>query len=399
MPRKQKARKSHHGCFECKRRSVKCNEKRPQCSHCENRQAICHYAASGPWLWAETGAGHAMATAMPEATISSESATASHYAKQPGGQHASHGTATPMNEFNIPHLRLLLSWTTSTCHSISRNHADAGVWERIIPKRALSCPYILHGIFTVSALHLALSDECDGIEQQALIEDAGHHQSGAIKMFTNPSDVAGPSEHLESFALSSLLIISAFAFPLVISRRSQAKSNPLDELVGVFMLIRKMINFSTPIMDGVKKSELSGLFLLEDVESSPSESSQRAIASLHELLSTVCSPSHENYEVFTRTIDRLEKLFSQLDSKYETISGSFNWVCDVPAAYIDLLQEHDPLALVILAHYCVVLHQLRKRWWISSWGRLVLDAVVETLSPTWSSSVAYAIHAIDTPVY
>jgi hypothetical protein len=115
------------------------------------------------------------------------------------------------------------------------------VWQRVIPQRALSCPYLLHGIFAVSALHLALSSDCPEKEQQVLIEDAEHHQSEAIRMFTEIGDQLGPSENVESFALSSLLIGSAFAFPLAVATRCRTRASPLDELIGVFMLIRKMI--------------------------------------------------------------------------------------------------------------------------------------------------------------
>jgi hypothetical protein len=258
----------------------------------------------------------------------------------------------------------------------------------------LSCPYLLHGIFAVSALHLALSSDCPEKEQQVLIEDAEHHQSEAIRMFTEIGDQLGPSENVESFALSSLLIGSAFAFPLAVATRCRTRASPLDELIGVFMLIRKMINFSTPLIDGVQKSELGGLFMVEEVQTSLSNSSQLAITALHEMLNAAYPPRHENNQVFTDAIDRLEQLLSKLDGAVEMVSRSFIWVCEVPAAFIDLLRGHNPLALIILAHYCVVLHQLRKRWWISSWGERVLDVIVRTLSPAWKPSVAWALHAV-----
>ncbi|KOC14658.1 hypothetical protein AFLA70_74g003281 [Aspergillus flavus AF70] len=40
MTASRRKSKSRHGCFQCKRRSIKCDEKRPQCSNCENRRDI-----------------------------------------------------------------------------------------------------------------------------------------------------------------------------------------------------------------------------------------------------------------------------------------------------------------------------------------------------------------------
>ncbi|KAJ6016385.1 hypothetical protein N7540_010976 [Penicillium herquei] len=199
------------------------------------------------------------------------------------------------------------------------------------------------------------------------------------------------SQHLETFALSSLLIGSAFAFPRAIARSSQAESSSLSELIEIFMLIRKMMNFSTPTIDAVKQSELRDLFLVEEIRSNVSESSRIAIAALHELQNASCSQVNEHYHTFTSTIDCLEKLLGQLDSEGEMISRSFAWVCEVPAEYISLLQKHDPLALVILAHYCVVLYRLRQRWWISSWGELVIQSILKFLSPAWKLSMAWAL--------
>ncbi|BCS27251.1 Zn(II)2Cys6 transcription factor domain-containing protein [Aspergillus puulaauensis] len=144
MPAKRKTGKSHHGCSECKRRSVKCDEKRPQCSSCENRRTACHYATSGPFFWVNNDNNHGSST--PEKPPQ----------EQEINQTITQGP-TPSSQFNIPHLRLLLNWATSTCHSIARAHADAKVWQDVIPQQALTCPYLLHGIFAVSALHMALS--------------------------------------------------------------------------------------------------------------------------------------------------------------------------------------------------------------------------------------------------
>ncbi|PYI01445.1 hypothetical protein BO78DRAFT_267512, partial [Aspergillus sclerotiicarbonarius CBS 121057] len=387
MSDKRRTPKSRHGCSQCKRRSVKCDEKRPQCSNCEKRQVHCHYATPGPWLWAQPGSCHDSTTATPEATMSQEQGVPSQRGNQIATQYTSHRAPSSASEFNTQHLILLLNWSTSTCHSIARNDADSPVWQSVVPRRALSCPLLLHGLFAVSALHLALSSHCHGNEQQALVEDAQCHQSEAIKMFTEITDSWGPSEHRASFALSSLLIGSAFAFPLAVARQPQTKASPLDELIEVFMLIRRMMNFSTPTIDAIQNSDLAGLLFVEDVQLSPSESSQLAIEALHKLLNATCLPGLGNCQVLADAINCLEELLGQLDSAVEMVSRSFIWVCEVPAAFLDLLQEYNPLALVILAHYCVVLHQLRKRWWISSWGKRVLDVIVKTLGPAWQSAV------------
>ncbi|KAE8358725.1 hypothetical protein BDV27DRAFT_169218 [Aspergillus caelatus] len=373
--------KSRHGCFQCKRRSVKCDEKRPQCSNCENRRDICRYATPGPWLWTNNGTSGGATAAEPERILLERDGALEFHPSPPETLRAGHEASTSMSQFNIPHLRLLLNWTTSTCHTISRNHADSRVWQTVIPEKALSCPHLMHGIFAVSALHLAITSECHDNERQILVEAAEQHQSEAIKMFTKIGVYVEPPDPNVSFALSSLLIGFAFGFPLAMTSQHQTKANSLDELVEIFMLSRKMIKFATPSMDKVHTSEIGGLLLVEEVQSSLSSSSRVVINALHELLNTVYSPTHELYQVFADTIACLEKLYMELDGTGDIVSRAFMWICDVPETFI-------------LTHYCVVLHRLRKCWWVASWGERVMNVIVTTLSPEWKPSVAWALDTV-----
>ncbi|KAL3446098.1 hypothetical protein BJX65DRAFT_309337 [Aspergillus insuetus] len=326
---------------------------------------------------------------------------------------------SPFDPFNTHHLRLLLNWTTSTSHSISRTPADGPVWQRTIPERALSCPYLLHGIFTVSALHLALSTNCQGSEKRTLIEAASHHQSAAIAMFTR-EDADLAALRLEGFALSALLIGAAFAFPLAVAAPSRPPPPPgtgaaaaaaagtaapsaVDELVEVFLLSRKMITYLGPAMHGLQRSELSAFFLLDDVDgvSNLSRSSRGSIDALWGLIEETypatadragANHHHNNHRaIYTETITHLATLLGKLDGGGEMVSNSFNWINEVPDGYIELLRVHEPLALVILAHFCVVLYWLRERWWVARWGERVLQEIVGVLGPRWKGRVSWVI--------
>ncbi|OGM47156.1 NADH-ubiquinone oxidoreductase subunit B [Aspergillus bombycis] len=375
----------------------KCDEKRPQCSNCDNRRDICRYATPGPWLWTNNATSDGSTAAQPEGMMGSREGALHGHPSPTDDPRIGPEVSPPMSEFNIPHLRLLLNWTTSTCHTLSRNDADSRVWQTVIPEQALSCCHLMHGIFAVSALHLAITSECHGSERQTLVEAAEQHQSEAIKMFTKIGDDVEPPSHNVSFALSSLLIGFAFGFPLAVGSQHPTKANSLDELVEVFLLSRKMIKFATPIMDEVHRSQIGDLLLVAEVQSNLSSASRVVINALHGLLNTVYSPTYEHYQVFTDTIACLEKLYTELDSTGDIVSRAFMWMCDVPERFIGFVQASNPFALVIIAHYCVVLHRLRDRWWIGSWGERVINAVVTTLRPEWKPSVAWALETVKAP--
>ena len=51
MPRKSLGLKSRMGCKRCKRRRVKCDEKRQICGECTRLQRECSYLATTPFYW------------------------------------------------------------------------------------------------------------------------------------------------------------------------------------------------------------------------------------------------------------------------------------------------------------------------------------------------------------
>ncbi|BCS27250.1 uncharacterized protein APUU_60298A [Aspergillus puulaauensis] len=232
-----------------------------------------------------------------------------------------------------------------------------------------------------------------------------------------------PPERNASFALSCLLIGFAFGFPLAVETRSElgrktaesgsdsGANNALDELVGVFNLIRKMISYSTPAMDGVHMSELGGLLFVgqglghelgpeqqgqtQAEAQTQAQPSHHAINNLNTLLNKLYPPHHKTHQIISSTLSYLSKLLTGLDANAELVSLSFMWVCDVPAEFIDLVQVYDPLALVVLAHYCVVLHRLRERWWIATWGERVLDDIKGILGVAWSGEVEWAVGMVN----
>lgn len=271
------------------------------------------------------------------------------------------------------------------------------MWQKIIPEKALSCPYLLHGIFATSALHLVLSDSCQNQERASLIEAAESNQSESIKMFTRQVNQMGPFERDASFPLSCLLIGSAFAFPLSVNSTTEDRSqlSALDDLIEIFILVRKMNTFTAPMINDVRNSELGGLLLVEQSQSNLSESTGLAMEALHNLVRVMCSSTQRDCKVFIDTIGCLKSLLSKLNGEVEGVSGMYRWIYEVPGEFIDCLSEQNNLGLIILAHYCVVLHWLRRHWWISSWGKRVLDAILRVLPRSLKPYLAWALEEIN----
>jgi hypothetical protein len=59
------------------------------------------------------------------------------------------------------------------------------------------------------------------------------------------------------------------------------------------------------------------------------------------------------------------------------------WPSVVPTDYIRLLHLKHPIALIILAHYCVVIKKIEMVWYLRGLGQNLLSSIHEVLEPKW----------------
>lgn len=79
-------------------------------------------------------------------------------------------------------------------------------------------------------------------------------------------------------------------------------------------------------------------------------------------------------------------------------AGSIGYILCFPtqdsSAFASLVKRRVPQALVILAHYCVVLDVLNTRWWMHGWPARVMTDIVATLPQQWAQWVEWPVQSI-----
>jgi hypothetical protein len=61
------------------------------------------------------------------------------------------------------------------------------------------------------------------------------------------------------------------------------------------------------------------------------------------------------------------------------MSGIMTWPVTLSDDYVSRIEVRDPMALVILAHYGVIVHLLRDRWWAADYGKRLVHAILPIL--------------------
>ncbi|OJJ43218.1 hypothetical protein ASPZODRAFT_136414 [Penicilliopsis zonata CBS 506.65] len=371
------ARRSHgqKKCLPCKARRMKCSETRPGCEQCSNHRLVSQNN-SPSLIWSDI-----RIKSRPPTPSSSSSSTASE---------DSVDLMASEQKLNLEDLELMMNWCTATYRSLARTSAGERVWQSVVPRESLRNPFLMRGVLALSALHLAFTHR--GKQQKEYLKTAQAHQTHALGGLTLAGAVSERNCNA-TFALSSLMIVFSIAFPLLV--RPTSTHTSLDDLCRVFSITRRSIKVLIEIIPWVQDGEMGSLTTREeDPAPQMPDTSKLAILFLHNLNTTFSNhdPHHET-AVYTETIQILGECLEKLLRGGEPSLIAFRWIHRLPARYLDLLTDRQPLALTILAHYCVILHHLRDRWWMGDWGTRILREISQVLGCQWTQSISWAIDA------
>ncbi|KAJ5427658.1 hypothetical protein N7491_008100 [Penicillium cf. griseofulvum] len=388
-------RKSRHGCVECKRRRVKCDEARPSCTNCAKRHAECEYGSSTSLLWANESDSGQAGDPVP-ALRSSLSSTPGRGTGDPLGILGQLGndnsTTLVGSSLNLQDLELMIQWCNTTFHTLSRNESTDPIWRNIVPEEALSHPFLMHGILALSALHLARTGP-DPTRRASYLNRAVGHQNQALALFRELLGDVNESNAKAMFAFAGIVVIYTFAFPH--TPDVQDPWSCVDDLYQVLVLTRgvqQVIHAPRDFTGFLRGSSFGPILQVEEVQVPIPEHAAAMLKQLREA-NQVCGSRDANHElqVYEGAIANLEEMLNWCYSGIRATTIAGRWAIRLKPRFMELLRERDPLALVMLAHYGVLLHYLEHRWCFEEWCIRVSKAVWAILDDRWRPLVHWAM--------
>lgn len=287
--------------------------------------------------------------------------------------------------FNMRDLELLHHFTTETCFTLSNQPLSHRLWQSAVPREGFQHQFLMHGILAVAALHLScLKPE----QQEAYRRTAAQHQDLALSRFRSVVPTITESNCHAIFALSSLIVVFAFAAPR--ARNSLAFTDDSEEPTGWLSLIRGVRSILMSVWPWVKNGGLGGLLPDGIQQPNPRELSESADHQINKL-SRFCedaSGEPEAVEAYREAVDGLRTCYLKLYTKASTeceVSIAFLWPTMIPQKFVNMLNCRAPEALIVLAHYCVILHHLDRYWWKTGWTVHLLENICRVLDPSWHS--------------
>ncbi|PGH29786.1 hypothetical protein GX50_07457 [[Emmonsia] crescens] len=395
-------KKSRNGCQQCKARKVKvgllelshvgpCDEQAPCCRNCKYRQVNCSFRSQ----WGQ-----------PSSFISYRYPQASNQVQKnnlllsarsplvPPLQSAAHNGATPLQELELMH-----HYATTAFVSLADYEVYRSVWQVTVPREAQSYRFLMHVILAISALHISHLRDSENGKGLPYKELARTHYDDAVATFRSTVPQMTKSNSSAVFAFSHLTIYFAFGSSKF-SVNNGRMEDPIGELLDVFTLLRTAMETLRSSWDSLADGPLAVLLqrgpAITDRQYLPPD-----IAMGLELMEQFCQslPAmrdndgtvNETYQV---AIQQLWDSFVMAETKRKDWSMALRFPIIFSEQTLLSLRRREPTALVLLAHFCVLLHRAPTRWWAEGWSEQVIDAVFRSLDQRWRHAMAWPMKAM-----
>lgn len=282
-------------------------------------------------------------------------------------------------------------FSTETYQSLCTSSSGHSVWQIAIPRLALQYDFLMNGILALGALHIAAA--LDTPASLVYIDTALQYHSLTFAPYRFAVDHINPMNCEAVLAQSIITTVIGIALPRVSSARGES-SSITENIVVVFELLQ-----------GVKKIHRIGeswikleLFARRrnywdpgtvGLDSETEAALERLGALNDESLASIDPDQHQiNKDAIVYLRHFSMRVANEVDA-----ANVLAWLAMVDKDFVDNVRRRQPLALLILMHWGVLLGELDgQHWWARDSGRALVSELIKTLQPAdaqWRKAVAW----------
>lgn len=261
----------------------------------------------------------------------------------------------------------------------------------------MSFPSILHLLLTLSALHLAYLNPA---RRGEYTRQADEHFTFGVRSVTAVLALDTlDSQNCQFIYIAAIMICFAYFARgprdgeyLVFN--ANGKSEWLVLLHGVRSILAQK---QGEIFTGVLKPQLESPDLDIDV-SAPGldEELCRHIQRLQEVREMVDLETEGDRKVYVGVVDDLVECFEGAYRRRRTgchptdlMPYTMGWTFRLPATMITKLEEREPIALIILAHWAILLRYIRDCWFMERWDQHIVFGVKACLPEAYHAWIEW----------
>ena len=378
--------------------------KQPACARCIRSRSSCsllYPEANAPYSIADysSGAFHESHTVTPPDELLSISISLER--KQRGYHNCceaipfnslSSALAAPSNLHlkDLADLELFHHFRTAVSFSLSSIAPKQQVWQFPVSREALKFEFLMHAILALAAANL-MSLHCD--QRQFYEKIAKTHQNIAFQSSLPYFQDITPTNCHALFAFSNIVapLTSAFIHGSI----STLRSDSLDMILDFFSLLRGIQILLRCAPDWITEGPLAELVNHDwNPPQRPLPVDVKAAFQSLDLQNEEISTDSEDPQLYASPIRLLKKAFQTYQIIAEEPGMVLIWPIVVPESYIAAIKRREPFALVILAHFSVLLHGVHNCWWLEGRGAGLIETIARVLPSEWLPSIQWPL-AVD----
>lgn len=280
----------------------------------------------------------------------------------------------PSPELNLGDLELLHQYLTSTCVAIGQLPEITARIQITVPSLAQTYPFVMHGILAMAAVHLSRMRPSRQLHYDML---AAKHHNEALPGFRST---------LQNLNEENCIALITFSKGLVwCSLASDASSNQVKKPAGMkadwLPQWFRLLHGSCQIVKASRIWIKNGPHALRQSCNATDEPSDPADDKILTLMKQLAPVSEES--LCKTIIAALRESFVRASMSHHNtpFRNAINfWIDSLPDEYIELLERKEPWALIVLAHFCVLLHRSEILWFMKGHATYLLISISESLN-------------------
>jgi hypothetical protein len=292
-------------------------------------------------------------------------------------------------------MELLHHFTTSTCLTLFTEPVARNLWRVSIPQMGFHTQYLLRGILSISALHMARFRP-EG--RDFYVAQAFDHYNAALAAASPLIPNITAENCVQLFLFSNITTFFAFAKPKNPTDFLLSNDHALPQWLYLLRGVRAVME-AQPFL--IHSSPISGMFGSGIQVQKNWCSNKLEHESFRELEANIRSRvpgDAPRLEVLLDTMDSLQRIYSVVyegsQPDENKVISVFVWMYKVRPEFLELIVENDSESLCMLAFFCVLLRRLDFIWWMEGWGLHLIGRIYSRLNVTYRLWLRWPIEEI-----
>jgi hypothetical protein len=299
--------------------------------------------------------------------------------------------------FGLNDFELLHFYTAHTSVTVSTIPERQAIWQHVIPPMAFTHHFLLYGLLAFSALHLA---RVQPERKVSLFAQASSYHEIGLRLFRVAILDINRQNCDACFAYASILVVYTWASSdqtgdLFFSAAGGSINTGWAPLLrGVHSLISVTGDWIATGALGVMLYPFSMDLKLAIQANAEVSAKLTALRTLWSSPNTKFSPA--DVKALKETLALLHEAHGLMISSSEQcpvdlISIVLAWPIRLPEAFLIMVNQQIPEALVVLAHYSLLLSKVEHVWFIQGMRSHLLRMIQDRVGVEWESWILWLL--------